>query len=138
VLRRHGAVHRKARAGHLSPSRVIGTIQICRLATLGGRTEQRLLPAASLQFLNHRHCSECQGSARAEWLTKGVVYSIRFTAAAETLRIIVADPKHLGAEIGLAAHLATEPGSPRMSCRLAGHLPAGPAGSGAVSDSLCR
>jgi hypothetical protein len=91
-----------------------------------------------LQFLNHRHCSECQGSARAEWLAKGVVYSIRFTAAAETLRIIVADPKHLGAEIGLAAHLATEPGSPRMSCRLAGHLPAGPAGSGAVSDSLCR
>src|SRR5580704_9734139 len=47
VLRRHGAVHRKARAGHLSPNRVIGTIQTCRLATLGGRTEQRLLPAAS-------------------------------------------------------------------------------------------
>jgi hypothetical protein len=38
---------------------------------------------------------------------KAVVYAILFTAAAETLRIIAADPKHLGAEIGLVAVLHT-------------------------------
>jgi len=38
---------------------------------------------------------------------KAVVYGILFTAAAETLRVIAADPKHLGAEIGLVAVLHT-------------------------------
>jgi hypothetical protein len=84
----------------------------------------------------NRHCPKCQGLARAEWLAdrqadllpvpyfhvvftmpapiaeiafqnKAVVYAILFTAAAETLRIIAADPKHLGAEIGLVAVLHT-------------------------------
>jgi len=36
---------------------------------------------------------------------KAVVYNILFRTAAETLRIIAADPKHLGAEIGLIAVL---------------------------------
>jgi len=80
----------------------------------------------------NRHCPKCQGLARAAWLAdrqadllpvpyfhvvftmpapiaeiafqnKAVVYAILFAAAAETLRIIAADPKHLGAEIGLVA-----------------------------------
>lgn len=89
MLRRHGAVHRKARAGHLSPSRVIGTTQICRLRHWAVGQSNGCCQLHGLQFLNHRHCSECQGSARAEWLAKGVVYSIRFTAAAETLRITI-------------------------------------------------
>ena len=84
----------------------------------------------------NRHCPKCQGLARAAWLAdrqadllpvpyfhvvftmpapiaeialhnKAVVYAILFTAAAETLRIIAADPKHLGAEIGLVAVLHT-------------------------------
>jgi Transposase zinc-binding domain len=38
---------------------------------------------------------------------KAVVYGILFTAAAETLRVIAADPRHLGAEIGLVAVLHT-------------------------------
>src|SRR5215210_2396155 len=83
-----------------------------------------------------RHCPKCQGLARAQWLAdrqadllpvpyfhvvftvpapiaeiafhnKAVVYAILFTAAAETLRIIAADPRHLGAEIGLVAVLHT-------------------------------
>jgi hypothetical protein len=83
-----------------------------------------------------RHCPKCQGLARAEWLAnrqaellpvpyfhvvftmpaeiaeiafqnKAVVYAILFRAAAETLRTIAADPKHLGAEIGLVAVLHT-------------------------------
>ncbi len=84
----------------------------------------------------NRHCPKCQGLARAEWLAerqgellptqyfhvvftvpapiaqiafhnKAVVYASLFKAAAETLRTIAADPKHLGAEIGLVALLHT-------------------------------
>jgi hypothetical protein len=38
---------------------------------------------------------------------KSVVYGILFRAAAETLREIAADPKHLGAQIGFLAVLHT-------------------------------
>jgi len=84
----------------------------------------------------NRHCPKCQGLARAEWLAereadllptpyfhvvftlpapvaeiafqnKAAVYAILFRAAAETLKTIAADPKHLGAEIGFMAILHT-------------------------------
>jgi hypothetical protein len=84
----------------------------------------------------NRHCPKCQGQARAEWLVarqaellpvpyfhvvftlpaplaeiafqnKERVYAILFKAAAETLRTIGADPKHLGAELGVLAVLHT-------------------------------
>jgi hypothetical protein len=84
----------------------------------------------------NRHCPKCQSLARAEWLekrqselldtqyfhvvftvpeqiaaiayqNKKQVYDILFRATAETLRIIAADPKHLGAEIGFFAVLHT-------------------------------
>jgi len=84
----------------------------------------------------NRHCPKCQGHARATWLAarqadllpvpyfhvvftlpapvaamafqnKEVIYAILFKAAAETLRTIAADTKHLGAEIGLLAVLHT-------------------------------
>jgi Putative transposase/Transposase zinc-binding domain len=84
----------------------------------------------------NRHCPKCQGQARAEWLAarqaellpvpyfhvvftlpapvaeiafqnKDTVYAMLFRTAAETLRKIAADPKHLGAEIGLVAVLHT-------------------------------
>jgi hypothetical protein len=84
----------------------------------------------------NRHCPKCQGLTRAEWLAdrqadllrvpyfhvvftvpaevgaiafqnKRQVYAILFRAASETLRIIAADPKHLGAEIGFIAILHT-------------------------------
>jgi hypothetical protein len=38
---------------------------------------------------------------------KTAVYAILFKAAAETLRTIAADPKHLGAEIGFIGVLHT-------------------------------
>jgi Putative transposase/Transposase zinc-binding domain len=82
----------------------------------------------------NRHCPKCQSLARAQWLqdrqaellnteyfhvvftlpeliatiayqNKKELYGILFHAAAETLRIIAADPKHLGAEIGFFAVL---------------------------------
>jgi hypothetical protein len=84
----------------------------------------------------NRHCPKCQGAARDAWLAarqaellpvayfhvvftlpapvaeiafqnKAAVYAILFRAAAETLRTIAADPKHMGAEIGLIAVLHT-------------------------------
>ncbi len=83
-----------------------------------------------------RHCPKCQGLARLQWLAdrraellpvayfhvvftvpapiaaialqnKALVYDILFKAAAETIRVIAADPKHLGAEIGMIAILHT-------------------------------
>jgi Putative transposase/Transposase zinc-binding domain len=82
----------------------------------------------------NRHCPKCQGAAAKAWLAdreaellpvpyyhvvftlpapiadigyhnKAVVYGILFKAAAETLITIAADPKHLGARIGLTAVL---------------------------------
>jgi hypothetical protein len=84
----------------------------------------------------NRHCPKCQGLARAEWLearqaellpvpyyhvvftlpppvaeiafqNKRAVYAILFHAAAEAMRDIAAEPRHLGAEIGAVAVLHT-------------------------------
>jgi hypothetical protein len=84
----------------------------------------------------NRHCPKCQWRAAQAWLAareaellpvpyfhvvftlpaaigavayqnKAKVYGMLFSAAAETLTTIAADPKHLGAEIGLTAVLHT-------------------------------
>jgi hypothetical protein len=84
----------------------------------------------------NRHCPKCQGLTRAEWLAhrqaellpvpyfhvvftlptlageiafqnKATVYTILFRTAAETLTTIAADPRHLGAQIGVTAVLHT-------------------------------
>jgi len=84
----------------------------------------------------NRHCPKCQATAARRWLearqadllpveyyhvvftlpaliselayyNKAVVYGILFKAAAETLRMIAADPKHLGARIGTTLVLHT-------------------------------
>src|SRR3954449_7112091 len=84
----------------------------------------------------NRHCPKCQGSAASAWLAartaellpvpyfhvvftlpaqlgaiayqnKALVYGLLFKAAAETLTTIAADPKRLGARIGVTAVLHT-------------------------------
>ena len=84
----------------------------------------------------NRHCPKCQGAAAKQWLAaresellpvsyfhvvftvptqigdiayqnKAIVYNLLFKAAAETLLTIGADPKHLGALLGLIAVLHT-------------------------------
>jgi Transposase zinc-binding domain len=84
----------------------------------------------------NRHCPKCQGSAAREWLAqyetellpvpyyhmvftlpapisdlayqnKEVIYDILFKASAETILTIAADPKHLGARIGITSVLHT-------------------------------
>jgi putative transposase/transposase-like zinc-binding protein len=84
----------------------------------------------------NRHCPKCQAAAARQWLeereaellpvpyyhvvftlpaaigaiafhNKAAVYELLFRTAAETLTTIAADPKHLGARIGLTAVLHT-------------------------------
>ena len=141
VFRRHGAAYRQAHRGHLGrvEHKVMGAIEACRTAALGGHLERCDDCGLTRQAYNscrNRHCPKCQGLARAEWLAdrqadllptqyfhvvftvpapiaeiafqnKTVVYNILFKAASETLRTIAADPKHLGAELGLVALLHT-------------------------------
>src|SRR5438874_13644625 len=73
VFRRHGAAYREAHAGHLSRSqrRVMGAIETCRSAALGGHVEQ-CNDCGHLRIAynscRNRHCPKCQGLARAQWL----------------------------------------------------------------------
>jgi Putative transposase/Transposase zinc-binding domain len=84
----------------------------------------------------NRHCPKCQGAAAKEWLAdreaellpvpyyhvvftlpapisdiayqnKAAIYDLLFKASAETLVTIAADPKHLGARIGITSVLHT-------------------------------
>ena len=84
----------------------------------------------------NRHCPKCQGAAARAWLAereadllpvgyfhvvftlpaeiadiawqnKAVVYDLLFRAASETMLTIAADPRHLGARIGITAVLHT-------------------------------
>jgi predicted Zn-ribbon and HTH transcriptional regulator len=84
----------------------------------------------------NRHCPKCQGAAAKEWLAareadllpvpyyhvvftlpaaiadiayqnKAVVYDLLFKVSAETLTTIAADPKHLGARVGITSVLHT-------------------------------
>jgi hypothetical protein len=84
----------------------------------------------------NRHCPKCQGAAAQEWLAereaellpvpyfhvvfslpaqiadiayqnKAVIYDLLFKASSETMLTIAADPKHLGARIGILSVLHT-------------------------------
>jgi hypothetical protein len=101
----------------------------------------------------NRHCPKCQGAAAKDWLAarraellpvpyfhvvftlpaqiadiayqnKAVVYDILIKAAAQTLTTIAADPRHLGARIGLTAVLHTwgsaMPHHPHVHCIVPG------------------
>ena len=53
-------------------------------------------------------CSRCRPPiADIAYQNKAVIYDLLFKAAAETLMTIAADPKHLGARIGITAVLHT-------------------------------
>ena len=92
--------------------------------------------AISYNSCRNRHCPKCQGAAAREWLAereaellpvpyfhvvfslpakvadiayqnKAVIYDILFKASAEAMTTIAADPKHLGAQIGILSVLHT-------------------------------
>jgi len=93
-------------------------------------------PQIAYNSCRNRHCPKCQGSAAQRWLearqadllpveyyhvvftlpapisaiaytNKETIYGLLFDIAAETLRTIAADPKHLGARIGVTLVLHT-------------------------------
>jgi len=90
----------------------------------------------SFNICRNRHCPKCQGAAAAKWLAdreaellpvpyfhvvytlpsqlrdiayqnKWIIYNLLMKAAAETTLAIAADPKRLGAKIGITAVLHT-------------------------------
>jgi hypothetical protein len=92
--------------------------------------------AIAYNSCRNRHCPKCQGAAAREWLgereaellpvpyfhvvfslpaqvadiayqNKAVIYDILFKASAEAMITIAADPKHLGAQIGILSVLHT-------------------------------
>ncbi len=93
-------------------------------------------PQVAYNSCRNRHCPKCQGSAAQRWLdarsadllpvdyyhvvftlpaplsalaytNKELMYGLLFDVAADTLRTIAADPKHLGARIGITLVLHT-------------------------------
>ena len=93
-------------------------------------------PQIAYNSCRNRHCPKCQASAAQRWLearradllpveyyhvvftlpapisaiaytNKEIIYGLLFDVAAETLRTIAADPKHLGARIGTTLVLHT-------------------------------
>ena len=141
MLRRHGDAYRARNAGHLDRSqrRVMGAMEACRTAALGGhvaRCGDCGHTAIAYNSCRNRHCGKCQAGAAREWLeartadllpveyfhvvftlpaqvaaiafqNKAVVYALLFEAAAETLKTIAADTRHLGVEIGATMVLHT-------------------------------
>jgi Putative transposase/Transposase zinc-binding domain len=92
--------------------------------------------AISYNSCRNRHCPKCQGAAAKEWLAareaellpvpyfhvvfslpapiadiayqnKAAIYDLLFKASSDTMLIIAADPKHLGARIGILSVLHT-------------------------------
>ena len=90
----------------------------------------------SYNSCRNRHCPKCQGLAKARWILKRdsellpvtyfhvvftipsalndltfhnqkTIYSLFFKAASETLKVVIADPKHLGAATGFFSILHT-------------------------------
>jgi hypothetical protein len=75
IFRRHGEAYRRAHADHLGRTerRVMGAIEACRTARLGGHVERCTecgLLRIAYNSCRNRHCPKCQGAARAAWLAE--------------------------------------------------------------------
>jgi hypothetical protein len=75
IFRRHGEAYRQMHAGHLGRTerRVMGAIEACRTAVLGGHVERCAecgLIRIAYNSCRNRHCPKCQGPARAAWLAE--------------------------------------------------------------------
>src|SRR3954462_7571402 len=118
----------------LARLKVMSAIESCRTAALGGHVqacEGCRHTRIAYNSCRNRHCPKCQGAAARDWLAereadllpvsyfhvvftvptavaeinKAAVYDLLFRAASETMLTIAADPKHLGARIGITAVL---------------------------------
>ena len=116
--------------------RDIGLCRTAALGTHLERCDRCSYETVAYDSCRNRHCPKCQSSARDRWLLKQAAsllpvpyvhavftvpeqlaplglrnqrlfYSMLFRAASETLLEIAADPRHLGARIGILAVLHT-------------------------------
>ena len=116
--------------------RDIGLCRTAALGTHLERCDRCSYETVAYDSCRNRHCPRCQSSARDRWLLKQAAsllpvpyvhtvftvpeqlapvalrnqrpfYSMLFRAASETLPEIAADPRHLGARIGILAVLHT-------------------------------
>jgi hypothetical protein len=120
--------------GQLKVMSAIESCRTAALGGHVARCEQCAHSQISYNSCRNRHCPKCQGAAAKEWLAaceadllpvpyyhvvftlpaaiadiayqnKTVIYDLLFKASAETLITIAADPKHLGARVGITSVL---------------------------------
>ena len=120
----------------LGQLKVMSAIETAALGGHVERCEDCAHERIAYNSCRNRHCPKCQAAAARQWLeqreaelmpvpyyhvvftlpaalgaialhNKAAVYDLLFRSAAETLITIAADPKHLGARIGLTAVLHT-------------------------------
>src|SRR5919109_3719053 len=118
--------------GQLKVMSAIESCRTAALGGHVARCEDCAYTSIAYTSCRNRHCPKCQGAAAKEWLAdreaellpvpyyhvvftlpapiadiayqnKAEIYAILFRAAAETLLAIAADPRHLGARIGVTA-----------------------------------
>jgi hypothetical protein len=122
--------------GQLKVMSAIESCRTAALGGHVSRCEKCAHTRISYNSCRNRHCPKCQGAAAKDWLAareaellpvpyfhvvftlpapigniayynKAVVYDLLFKASAETLTTIAADPKHLGARVGITSVLHT-------------------------------
>jgi hypothetical protein len=122
--------------GQLTVMSAIESCRTAALGGHVARCEECAHSQISYNSCRNRHCPKCQGAAAKEWLAtrevdllpvpyfhvvftlpaaiadiayqnKTIVYDLLFKTSAETLITIAADPKHLGARIGITSVLHT-------------------------------
>ena len=122
--------------GQLKVMSAIESCRTAALGGHVARCEKCAHSQISYNSCRNRHCPKCQGAAAKDWLAareadllpvpyyhvvftlpaaiadiayqnKAVIYDLLFKASAETLTTIAADPKHLGARVGITSVLHT-------------------------------
>jgi hypothetical protein len=120
--------------GQLKVMSAIESCRTAALGGHVARCEKCAHTQISYNSCRNRHCPKCQGAAAKDWLAareadllpvpyfhvvftlpapigdiayhnKAVVYDLLFKVSAETLTTIAADPKHLGARVGITSVL---------------------------------
>jgi len=120
--------------GQLKVMSAIESCRTVALGGHVARCEKCAHSQISYNSCRNRHCPKCQGAAAKDWLAareadllpvpyyhvvftlpaaiadiayqnKAVIYDLLFKASAETLTTIAADPKHLGARVGITSVL---------------------------------
>jgi len=122
--------------GQLKVMSAIESCRTAALGGHVARCEDCAYTTVAYNSCRNRHCPKCQAAAAKDWLAareadllpvpyyhvvftlpapiadiayqnKAVIYDLLFKASAETLTTIAADPKHLGARVGVTSVLHT-------------------------------